>query len=85
MSDIAKFTEKTLSRFSESITDEVFLMIQNDRKLMYEYLKLVEAHGLTTVNQQIGKAVKNRFNLSSDAQREFSPQSTLIQSHQRFE
>ena len=47
MSDIAKFTEKTLARFSESITDEAFLMIQNDRKLMYEYLKLVEAHGVS--------------------------------------
>jgi len=60
-------------------------MIQNDRELMYEYLKLVEAHGLITVNQQIGKALKNRFNLSNDAQREFSPQSTLIQSYQQFE
>jgi hypothetical protein len=85
MSDIAKFTEKTLSRFSKSITDEVFLLIQNDKELMYEYLKLVETHGLATVNQQIGKAVKRRFDLSSDSQREFSPQSTLIQSHQQFE
>lgn len=85
MSDVARFIEKALSRFSKSITDQVFLMIQGDRDLMYQYLKLVEVHGLTTVNQQIGKAVKNRFDLLSDVQREHSPQSTLIQSYQQFE
>lgn len=85
MSDIGEFTGIALSRFSKSITDKVFLMIQNDKGLMHDYLRLVETHGLDTVNQQIGKAIKNRFDLSNDAQRELSPESTLIGSHQQFE
>jgi len=84
MSKISKFTEKVLASFSKSITDQVFLSIQNDRDLMHEYLRLVEEGGLTAVNQQIGKGVKKRFALSNDDQRQAQPQSTLIQSHTKF-
>lgn len=85
MSDIGDFAERALSQFSKSITDRVFLMIQNDRGLMHDYLRLVEANGLDAVNQQLGKAVKNRFHLSNDAQRGSSPESTLLRSYQQFE
>ena len=85
MSKIKKFTEKVLASFSKTITDQVFLSIQNDPELMHEYLRLVEAHGLTVVNQQIGKGVKLRFKLSNDDERQVRPQSTLIQSHTKFE
>jgi hypothetical protein len=85
MSNLADFTKRVLALFSKSITDQVFLSIQNDRKLMHEYLKLVEEKGLTVVNQQIGRSVKKRFGLSNDDQRQEEPKSTLIQSHTKFE
>lgn len=81
---ISQFIEKVISQKNKSITDEVFLLIQNDRDLMYAYLRLVEEKGLDTVNRQIGKAVKVRYGLTND-DRENDPVSTLIQSHQRFQ
>lgn len=82
---IQVFAENVLSKFSKSITDKVFLLIQNDRELMYEYLRLVHAHGPDSVNRQIGKEIKERYKLSNDVNRENNPASTLIQSHQTFE
>jgi len=66
-------------------TNEIFLLIQNDRRLMYEYLRAVEEKGLDTVNQQIGKAVKAQYQLINVNEREDNPSCTLIQSHQKFE
>ena len=85
MSNLNNFTNKVLDVFSKEITDQVFLTIQNDRQLMHEYLKLVGSKGLAVVNQQIGKAVKRRFELANDVERQEQPKSTLIQSHTRFE
>jgi len=82
--DIPTFTEAVMAKFAKSITDKVFLEIQGDRALMHEYLKLVESNGLTSVNQHIGKKVKERFNLTNDQARQEEPESTLIQSHQQF-
>ena len=79
------FTDKVLGAFSKKLTDEVFLSIQNDKELMYDYLKLIEVHGLTVVNQQIGRSIKNRYSLANEDVREENPSSTLIQSHTRFE
>ncbi len=67
----------------ETITDEIFFLIQNDRKLMHLYLRLVEEKGLDQVNQTIGRAVKVRFDLTNDV-RQHHPKSTLIQSYQEF-
>ena len=87
-SDVTAFAEKALSRFAKRITDEVFLLIQNDRELMQEYLRLVQESGLDTVNQWIGRKVKERFALANetgDEARNEDPRSTLIQSHQKFQ
>lgn len=75
----------TVPSSNSTITDEVFLFIQNDHELMYDYLKLVEANTLKTVNQKIGRAIKEKFGLTNDDCRQNSPKSTLIQSHQIFE
>lgn len=80
-----KFTDKVLDKFKKSITDGVFLFIQNDRELMQEYLKLVEQNGVKTVNKYIGRRIKTDYDLTNDDQREESPRSTLIKSHQIFE
>jgi hypothetical protein len=85
MSKLSDFTENVVNTFSKHITDEVFIMIQNDKKLMYEYLKMVEENGLQVVNQQIGKKIKSRFNLDNDLTRNELPKSTLIKSHQEFD
>jgi hypothetical protein len=84
MSEISDFVDTVVSSFSESITDYVFLMIQDDRELMQEYLRLISDTKLDTVNQQIGKKVKERFNLTKAPRRQDSPRSNLIKSHQIF-
>jgi len=74
-----------ISILNKKITNEVFLIIQNDRSLMHEYLRAVEKHGLDTVNQTIGKEVKVAYNLVNINDREDNPSCTLIQSHQKFD
>jgi len=79
------FSDKLLSKFSKEITDQVFLSIQKDRELMHEYLRLVSKKGIDSVNQHIGKSVKNRYKLSNSDSRQDNPKSMLIKSHQEFE
>lgn len=74
-----------IKMLNKRITNEVFLIIQNDRELMYEYLRLVESLGLDSVNQAIGKEVKKQYGLTNVDDREDNPSCTLIQSHQKFE
>ena len=74
-----------ISQLNKKITNEVFLIIQNDRTLMLEYLRAVENEGLDHVNQTIGRAVKEAYNLVNLNEREDNPSCTLIQSHQKFE
>ena len=70
---------------NKKITNEVFMAIQNNRSLMLEYLRAVEADGLDSVNQIIGKEVKEAYQLTNINEREDNPSCTLIQSHQKFE
>jgi len=78
-----EIAEEAISRLNKRITDEIFLIIQNDKDLTYEYLRAVEKDGLDIVNQTIGKKVMSGYKLVKDG-REENPKSTLIQSHQRF-
>ncbi|MCL2261303.1 MAG: hypothetical protein FWC15_08135 [Fibromonadales bacterium] len=80
---ITKFADKVISQMNKSITDEIFLLIQNDRNLMQEYLRLVQSETLDAVNTQIGKRVKAKYGLTND-ERNNEPLSTLIKSHQEF-
>ena len=81
---LKKFSDEILSKFSKEITDQVFLSIQNDRKLMHEYLRLISKKGIDSVNQHIGKSVKSRYKLSNSDSRQDNPKSMLIKSHQEF-
>ncbi len=76
--------ERAFAKLDKRITDEIFLIIQNDRELMQEYLHAVEEHGVGTVNRTIGKAVKEKYKLTNDESRQVDPVSTLIKSHQEF-
>ncbi len=80
-----EIAQEAIRKMNKKITNEVFLIIQNDRKLMYEYLKAVEQSKLDTVNQAIGKEVKSSYQLVNINEREDNPDCTLIQSHQKFE
>lgn len=81
---LSDFVNEVLDRFSKEITDQVFLMIQDDRDLMQGYLAAVSDQDLGTVNRAIGKAVKERYRLENLPTRETEPVSTLIKSHQEF-
>ncbi len=80
-----EIAEEAVRRLNKRITNEIFLIIQNDRDLMHAYLRAVETSGLDTVNQTIGKKVKSSYNLINMNDRENNPSCTLIQSHQIFE
>lgn len=73
-----------IAKMNKKITNEIFLIIQNDPELMYQYLRSVERDGLDKVYQDIGRIVKSSYHLVNDG-RENNPTCTLIQSHQKFE
>jgi hypothetical protein len=80
----AEIADRAISIMNKRITNEIFLIVQNDRTLMKEYLRAVEREGLDTVNQTIGKKVRQKYQLTN-SDRENNPTCTLIQSHQKFE
>jgi hypothetical protein len=77
--------QKAIEKLNKKITNEVFLIIQSDNDLMYNYLKAVEEKGLDVVNRAIGLEVKKQYKLVNINDREENPSCTLIQSHQKFE
>ena len=80
-----EIAQQAISKMDKKITNEIFLIIQNDPELMYKYLKAVEQSDLGTVNRTIGKEVKRSYRLNNINERDNSPVCTLIQSHQVFE
>jgi len=73
--------DEAISRMNKKITNEIFLIIQNDRELMQDYLRAVEKKGHDTVYRYIGKAIKTQYHLTNMNDREDNPSCTLIQSH----
>ncbi len=59
------FTQKVLEKFTEQITDQVFLMIQNDRSLYTEYCNQCHSQGKENLNRELGNAVKDYYNLKN--------------------
>lgn len=76
---------KAVVKMNKKITNEIFLIIQNDRELMHDYLRAVHEFGLDYVNLEIGKAVKEKYSLINAEDREENPTCTLLQSHQKFQ
>jgi len=82
--DLNEFKETVVTEFCERITDKVFLMIQNDRELMREYLHVVEENtSLSYVKSAIASEIKQRFDLENIGERN-NPESFLIQGHEKF-
>jgi len=82
--EINEIANEAIGRMNKRITNEIFLIIQNDRELMHKYLRAVETSGLNVLNQTIGKKIKKEYDLSNMNDREDNPSCTLIQSHQKF-
>lgn len=77
--EISEFNEVVLLRFSQELTDRVFLMIQEDRDLMQLYLDAVGEHGKQAVNSHLAKAVGERFGATGQDQWLAEPRALLIQ------
>lgn len=79
-----EIAQAAISELNQKLTNEVFLIIQNNRELMQAYLKAVEADSLELVNRTIGKEIKAVYQLENLDEREDEPSCTLIKSHQMF-
>ena len=83
-SDISQFTQSVLNEFTERLTDQVFLFIENDRELLGQYLHTDEGKELDTVNAHIAQAIKRHFGLESKGEKCNTPNSKLIQGYEKF-
>ena len=81
---LSEFNEVVLNRFSQEITDQVFLMIEGDRELMQLYLDAVSETNTRAVNSHLAKAIKERYGLDGNGVHEMEPRSKLIKSHEEF-
>ena len=75
--------DKVLEKFTNNITDRVFLMIQSDRELMEDYLNLLKGNERNVINSEMAKAIKSKFHLENGAECD-SPESLLIKSYTKF-
>lgn len=71
----------------KTITDDVFVFIQNNRELLDEYLTLIGADRRRqhTVNSNLAKRIKIQFGLSSTNTNRNNPQSVLIKSYTKLQ
>jgi hypothetical protein len=84
--EIKDLVDEVIAYKNKTITDEVFLLIQNNKDFMQKYLTLVEEKGLGVVNRYIGEAVERKYKLTPiPGSINTEPKSTLISSHQEFE
>lgn len=82
MNKIEEIAENALQGLLEDITDHVFMLIQDDRNLMQDYIQQVVENDKDTVNKAIGKYIKKRLDLTNLGRCE-EPESSLISSYER--
>ncbi len=80
---IDQFTKKAIDKFTADITDNLFILIQNDKELMQDYLNLLENNKRNVVNSSIAKAIKDSYNLDNSGESQ-NPKSTLIKTFEQF-
>lgn len=82
---INEFFDKAITKFECNNIDALFCFIQNDKELMKDYLDLVaESRDLGKVNRGIARQVALRYHTKA-IQRDYQPNSTLIQSFSLLE
>ena len=80
--NLNQFEEKILEKFSEQITDIVFLMIENDKELLIDYMQLIEnGNKRKTINSQMAQTICKKFNLENKGFEVEKPLSKLIESY----
>jgi hypothetical protein len=85
MEKLNDFKKKVVDEFTTHLTDKVFLMIQNDKELMKEYLSVIEeGSSLAYINSEIAKEIKKRYDLDNLDRKNEMPVSNLIQSYELF-
>lgn len=80
---INQFTKKAIDKFTVDITDKMFILIQNDKELMQDYLNLLEDNKRHVVNSSIAKAIKEKFKLDNIGESQ-TPKSTVIKTFEQF-
>jgi len=75
-----EYAISVIDAFVKNITDYVFLNIQNNENLMREYQMMVDDNSPETINQAIGKKVKEMLDLENDGTCS-TPKSRLIKSY----
>jgi hypothetical protein len=60
-----EFNERVIHLFTDEITDIIFQYVLDNDELMCYYLDLISEHGRKTVNSQLGKAIKVRFDIDN--------------------
>ena len=82
--NIDSFINDVLNEFTSSITERVFLMIQNDHELMRQYLDIIDKNSRLEINTKLPKAIRETFNLINTSEEKQS-KSKLIQTYTRLE
>jgi len=84
-----EFIDRMINLFADKITDEIFLMIQNNPELMHEYQRQADVHTLDALNRRLGELIPDRFRLGNledengQVLRNSNPRSNLIRSYTR--
>lgn len=81
-----QFCKDAIAKFEENPIDALFCYIQCDKQLMKDYLDVVaESRDLRNVNSGIAKALAVHYGTKSRGDRDYEPNSTLIQSYSLLE
>jgi|GEM_PF-5380361 len=77
-----EIANKAIEKMNRKLIDEVFLIIQNDRELISNYLYAVEGSKLGEVNSEIARQIGRAYGLKGiKNKRNNNPNCTLIKSH----
>ena len=85
MISLKEFEKNVIDKFTETITDRTFIMIEQEKELLQEYLDLLGKHPRKTVNSSLAKAIKKRFDLKNKIPNNKEPKSLLIKSFTEFD
>jgi len=79
---LSEIANKAIEIMNKKLVDEVFLIIQNDKELISNYLYAVEGGKLGNVNCEIARQIGRTYGLKCvENKRNNNPNSALIKSH----
>jgi len=78
---LQQFQQRALEQFTREITDIFFCYIENDKKLLQDYQRVIgRDSNLDETNMSLGAAVKEWFHLENGNEKR-DPKSKLIRSY----